>query len=55
MLIHYLGYAITPYTICPFDETELRGTQECLHQTQFNKKLASVRIIVEHAFGDVKG
>jgi hypothetical protein len=53
------GYMSTPYTIRPFDEPELREAQAFPYTRKrmklFNKRLSSVRISVEHAFGILKG
>lgn len=48
------GFQITPYTIRPFDETELRAADRA-RLRNFNEKLSSARIISEHAFGEIKG
>ncbi|KIL57042.1 hypothetical protein M378DRAFT_88397, partial [Amanita muscaria Koide BX008] len=46
-----------PYTVQPFDETEIRSsdrpTQERMRA--FNRRLSGIRIEVEHAFGMLKG
>lgn len=51
------GYKITPYTIRPFDEKELRNGTRADHQrrTTFNIKHAGARSIIERAFGRLKG
>ncbi|KAL1943466.1 hypothetical protein VTO73DRAFT_4541 [Trametes versicolor] len=51
------GYMSTPYTVRPFDEAEIGRAQAAdrKHMQQFNKRLSSVRIISEHAYGRLKG
>ncbi|KIL55497.1 hypothetical protein M378DRAFT_90850, partial [Amanita muscaria Koide BX008] len=46
-----------PYTIRPFDETEVRSSDQPTQKRMraFNKRLSGVRIEVEHAFGLLKG
>jgi hypothetical protein len=54
----FLGYCSTPYTVRPFDETELsKAPDEVTYKRMraFNKRLSGVRITVEHAFGRLKG
>ena len=47
----------TPYTIRPFDEAEIQRApaERQKRMRQFNKRLSSVRIISEHAYGRLKG
>lgn len=47
----------TPYTVRPFDEAEVGRAQAAdrSRMRQFNKRLSSVRIISEHAYGRLKG
>jgi len=52
------GYCSTPYTLRPFDETELGKAPDedtWKRMRAFNKQLSGVRITVEHAFGRLKG
>jgi hypothetical protein len=53
----YLGYKITPYTIRPYDETELRISNRQLRAQRlaFNKQHAGACSIVETTFGKLKG
>jgi DDE superfamily endonuclease len=50
-----IGYQITPYTIQSFDDQELNHGGEHHQHTAFNKMHASVQIVVEHSFGELKG
>lgn len=49
------GYKITPYSIRPFNDNELRSADERRRRTAFNKAHSRARIIVEHTFGLLKG
>ena len=51
------GYMSTPYTVRPFDETEVRSSDQSTQKWMraFNKRLSGIRIEVEHAFGMLKG
>lgn len=51
------GYMSTPYTVRPFDETEVRSSDQSTQKRMraFNKRLSGIRIEVEHAFGMLKG
>lgn len=52
-----LGYISSPWTIQPFDEPEIASADQPAQQRmrQFNIRLSSERIRVEHAFGKLKG
>jgi len=52
-----LGYPSSPYILRPFTEPEVNGqpATEKARYRKFNKCLSSQRIIVEHAFGMLKG
>ncbi|KZT60620.1 hypothetical protein CALCODRAFT_429004 [Calocera cornea HHB12733] len=52
-----MGYPTTPYTLRPFADNDLgaRGSAEEARRKAFNRHLAGQRIIIEHAFGDLKG
>jgi len=50
------GYPITPYTLRPFAENEMgRTAEDKSRRRKFNKKLSGQRVIVENAFGWLKG
>ena len=51
---HILGdsaFAVEPWMIVPYKE---RGWPLSATKTLFNKKLSSTRVVVEHAYGDLK-
>lgn len=48
------GYMSTPYTVRPFDKTELRGPNQ-VQRAAWNIEHSRARMPVEHAFGDFKG
>ncbi|KAF5332528.1 hypothetical protein D9611_005120 [Ephemerocybe angulata] len=50
------GYPSSPWVVRPFDETELSRApaEDVPRMRRFNKRLSSVRIGVEHAFGRLK-
>jgi hypothetical protein len=50
-----LGYQVTPYTIRPFNVSELQAGDTRAAQTRWNKKLLAAYIAVEHMFGELKG
>lgn len=52
-----IGYPSTPWTIRPFDEPEIRDAipEDQLRMREFNRRLSSVRIKIEHTFGLLKG
>ena len=47
----------TPWTVRPFDETEIGRAQPSAQRRMrdFNKRLSSMRIISEYAYGQLKG
>ncbi|KAI0056073.1 hypothetical protein BV25DRAFT_1921309 [Artomyces pyxidatus] len=50
------GYPLTQFTIRPFTDTDFTADAAESHRRKmFNKKLSSLRIFVEHAFGRLKG
>lgn len=51
------GYPSSPYTVRPFDEPEIADAspEDKDRMRAFNRRLSSVRIIVEHTFGLFKG
>src|SRR5712691_5999379 len=49
------GYEVTPYTVRPFYDNELRSGAERRQRTQFNQTHARARIVIEHVFGLLKG
>lgn len=51
------GYPSSPYVLRPFTEPEVdsQPLHEKLRRRKFNKRLSSIRIYVEHAFGMLKG
>ena len=53
----FSGYISSPYTIQPFDETEIKSVDKPTQKQMraFNKCLSGVWIGVEHAFGMLKG
>jgi hypothetical protein len=51
-----LGYPLTPFSIRPFHLHDLTNDlAEGTRRKRWNRKLSSVRIFVEHAFGRLKG
>ena len=56
---HYdlTGYMSTPWTVRPFDEAEIGRASEIdkKRMREFNQRLSSIRIISEHAYGQLKG
>ena len=51
-----IGYPLTKYSICPFNEFDLTNDPEQVTlRRKWNKQLSSLRIYVEHAFGWLKG
>lgn len=54
---HFSGYPTSPYVIRPFDERDIAEASEIdvPRMRQFNKRLSSIRIASEHAFGHLKG
>lgn len=57
MNLLFLGYPSSPYVVRPFSEPELlkASAEDQVRMRMFNKRLSSVRISVEHAFGIFKG
>ena len=52
----YLGYPLTKYSIRPFNDYDLTNNpHEARYRRRFNRRLSSLRIFVEHAFGRLKG
>lgn len=51
-----LGYPTSPYLLRPYSEPELDGYYggELRRRHAFNRKLSSIRIYIEHAFGLLK-
>ncbi|KAF7362660.1 DDE Tnp4 domain-containing protein [Mycena venus] len=51
------GYPSSPYTVRPFDEPEIAAAtaEDKGRMRAFNHRLSSVRIVIEHAFGLLKG
>lgn len=52
-----LGYPSSPFTVRPFDEPEIAAASDENKQRMraFNRRLSSVRIVIEHTFGLFKG
>lgn len=57
MILVISGYPSTPYTIRPFDEPEIAAASpvDQRRMREFNRRLSSVRIASEHAYGKLKG
>lgn len=55
--MHLTGYPSTPITVRPFSEPEImkKSPAEQERMRAFNRRISSVRISVEHAFGQLKG
>jgi hypothetical protein len=51
------GYPSTPFTVRPFDEPEVSAALDTEKERMraFNLRLSSVRIVIEHAIGLLKG
>jgi hypothetical protein len=51
------GYPSTPFTVRPFDEPEISAASDTEEERMrtLNLRLSSVRIVIEHTFGLLKG
>ena len=55
-LTRLTGYPLTQFSIRPFSDHDLTDNRvEARRRQRFNRKLSSLRIAVEHAFGRMKG
>lgn len=55
-MVAAIGYPLTKWSIRPFNDFDLTNRpEEAAIRKRWNRKLSSLRIFVEHAFGRLKG